>query len=279
MDQNNKFPKEPAPETGHFKKHKKEEEFFLKESEEKIKKLKEKLKTEQEKKAPEPKKEPESSSLSLMLEPILLLALVLALTRILLWVKAGIIAEYSDLIIAGLWLYSPILLVWIRKIESSDLALEKINFWKSLKWFFITGLLILPIFYLFTGIGALKILGYKFNLQAPDNLLNLVFTQLLIVALPEEWFFRGYVQARFNQALGKEKILFRASIGWGWILSAGLFALAHFFIWLKPESLLVFFPALVFGWLREKTDSLLAPILFHFSANLTFIIFQLSIYK
>ena len=276
---NNQFPKEPAPESGHFKKHKKEEEFFLKESEEKIKKLKEKLKTEQEKKAPEPKIKSKSSSISLMLEPILLLAIVLGLSRILLMFKAGIIAEYSDIIIAGLWLYSPILLIWIRKIESADLALEKINFWKSLKWFLIMAILILPAFYLIIGIGALKILDYKFYFQAPDNLLNLVFTQLLIVALPEEWFFRGYVQARFNQTLGKARILFTASIGWGWILSAGLFALAHFFIWLKPESLLVFFPALLFGWLREKTDSLLAPILFHFSANLTFIIFQASIFK
>ena len=49
--------------------------------------------------------------------------------------------------------------------------------------------------------------------------------------------------------------------------SAILFALHHFVISPIPQVLLVFFPALLVGWLRDATGSLLVPEPFHAACN------------
>jgi membrane protease YdiL (CAAX protease family) len=93
--------------------------------------------------------------------------------------------------------------------------------------------------------------------------------QFTHVALPEEFFFRGYLQ-------GELVSLFKArgvhaenrSHGTALVLAAGLFAACHAVIWGAPGALLTFFPGLVMGWLYWKSDSLLAPILFHGCANI-----------
>ena len=54
------------------------------------------------------------------------------------------------------------------------------------------------------------------------------------------------------------------------IVSAALFALGHVIILGNPTSALTFLPGIVFAWLYLRTDSLLAPILFHGIANVSF---------
>jgi membrane protease YdiL (CAAX protease family) len=49
---------------------------------------------------------------------------------------------------------------------------------------------------------------------------------------------------------------------------AALFALLHFLVGFSPARLAVFFPALVFGWLREKRSGIGAAIWFHALSNL-----------
>jgi hypothetical protein len=51
------------------------------------------------------------------------------------------------------------------------------------------------------------------------------------------------------------------------LISAILFALAHWFVVGSPIAVLTFFPGLALGWLFLRTRSLLAPILFHGLAN------------
>ena len=58
----------------------------------------------------------------------------------------------------------------------------------------------------------------------------------------------------------------RSSAG-AWIVSSALFAVGHFFTEPHPERLAVFFPALVFGWLRARTGGIGAPALFHALCN------------
>mgnify|MGYP001069775603 CR=1 FL=1 len=214
-----------------------------------------------------------------LLEAILCLLLALGLTRLVLLIKFGPVAGYIDLILAGIWLYLPAAFIWARKEGLKDFALLKLDLSQSLKWFLLTSILIFPIFYLIGIIGAKKILGYHLQLTIPKNILSLCLSQLLLISLPEEWFFRGYIQGRFNQVLGKKWKFFPAQIGPGLFIASALFCLSHFAIRQSPDRLMVFFPGLVFGWLREKTDSLVAPVLFHFLANLTFIIFQMSLLK
>lgn len=96
-------------------------------------------------------------------------------------------------------------------------------------------------------------------LRLPPDLAMAVLSQLLVVALPEEFFFRGYLQGRLGEALSPRQTL---------LLTAILFALGHFLVTFDPAALAVFFPGVVFGLLRRWTGSILAGALFHAACNL-----------
>jgi len=94
------------------------------------------------------------------------------------------------------------------------------------------------------------------------------FTQLVAVALPEEFFFRGYLQGRLGEALPARRRLLGVPVGRALLLAAVLFALGHFLIDFDARRLAVFFPALVFGWLRDATGSIAPGAAFHALCNL-----------
>ena len=97
---------------------------------------------------------------------------------------------------------------------------------------------------------------------------NEVFGQLVIIALPEEAFYRGYLQSRLDDALpGRVRIL-GAQVGPALIVSSVIFALGHFATIREPARLAVFFPSLVFGWLRARTKGIGASVAFHASCNI-----------
>lgn len=104
--------------------------------------------------------------------------------------------------------------------------------------------------------------------QAGPWLLKSFFWQFFFVALPEEFFYRGYLQERLNALFSGRCRLFGTAVGVALPASSAFFALHHFLITPVPQGLLVFFPALLFGWLWEATGSLLAPGLFHAVCNL-----------
>lgn len=88
--------------------------------------------------------------------------------------------------------------------------------------------------------------------------------QLLYVAVSEELFFRGYVQGRLAAiAQGKKHRRDAFAI----VGSAAVFAGAHLIVLQQVAAAWVFLPGLLFGWLRARTDSLLAPVLSHATAN------------
>ncbi len=100
-------------------------------------------------------------------------------------------------------------------------------------------------------------------------------TQLLFIALPEEYFYRGYVQTRLSDAMktrgdGEE----RAWLGFTWAMvwTSALFAIGHLLIpvngVLLAQRAAVFFPSLLFGWLRARTGSIVASTLYHAACNL-----------
>jgi membrane protease YdiL (CAAX protease family) len=97
--------------------------------------------------------------------------------------------------------------------------------------------------------------------------LNEIFGQLVIIALPEEAFYRGYLQSRLDEALPQRIRVFGASVGPALIVSSVIFALGHFATIREPARLAVFFPSLVFGWLRARTGGIGAGVVFHASCN------------
>ena len=106
-----------------------------------------------------------------------------------------------------------------------------------------------------------------FVLKLPENPLADLAREVLIVAFPEEVFFRGYLQSRWDSACGKPWHAFGASIGPGLLAQAVLFAICHLASgdWWRFG---VFFFALLAGWLRARSGSVLGPAAYHAVANL-----------
>ncbi len=104
------------------------------------------------------------------------------------------------------------------------------------------------------------------QLEAP--LPELLVTQILLVAMPEEFFYRGYLMTTLRDALGRQ---------FHWtqrktdlvvlILTSLLFASAHT---LSGDfmRLNTFFPGLLFGYLRLKSEGILGCILLHAACNM-----------
>ena len=94
-----------------------------------------------------------------------------------------------------------------------------------------------------------------------------VLVQLGLVALPEEVLYRGYVQTRLNAVWKPRWRLLGATIGPSLFVTSALFAVGHLAITPGPFRLLVFFPSLLFGWLRERTGTIVAGVVFHAACN------------
>jgi membrane protease YdiL (CAAX protease family) len=98
--------------------------------------------------------------------------------------------------------------------------------------------------------------------------IDLVLGQLLVIALPEEAFFRGYLQSRLDRALPPTWSVAGARIGPSLFLTSAIFAIGHLLTLPNPARLAVFFPSLLFGWLRARTGGIGAGFVFHALCNL-----------
>jgi hypothetical protein len=98
-------------------------------------------------------------------------------------------------------------------------------------------------------------------------MLNFLIVQVFGVAFPEEFFFRGYVQTRLRPLFRKRWQLFKTDIGYEVVIASILFALVHLAGGFSLARLAVFFPGLLFGFLRESTDGILAPTIVHAMSN------------
>jgi membrane protease YdiL (CAAX protease family) len=101
----------------------------------------------------------------------------------------------------------------------------------------------------------------------PAAAANEVLGQLFVIALPEEAFYRGYLQSRLDEVWPPRWRVLGAVLGPGWLVTAAIFAVGHLATIPAPSRLAVFFPALVFGWLRARTGGIGASMLFHALCN------------
>lgn len=93
-------------------------------------------------------------------------------------------------------------------------------------------------------------------------------THSLGVALPEETFYRGYLQPRLESLWKPTRRIFGTPVGKAAVVTAALFALGHFLGEWNPLRLGPFFPALVFAWQRNATGSVVGAITYHALCNI-----------
>lgn len=172
------------------------------------------------------------------------------------------------LITSALLIYMPIAALYRRK-ESFDFFEKNLSqVFYSLKILLLTVLVIFPLLFFFNHFFQKVIFHADYHSAIKStSLWTVFFFHTLVVAFPEEFFFRGYLLKRFQQYFQDQKMFLGVRVGAGFFLTAFIFAISHSLITLRWWHFSIFFPALVFGWLREKTNGLVAPILFHALSN------------
>src|SRR5450432_2417107 len=106
------------------------------------------------------------------------------------------------------------------------------------------------------------------GLRLPERFALSALNQLVVVAIPEEIFFRGYLLVRLERVWRPTRRLWGAPVGLALVVSSALFALGHLAVVPSAQRLAVFFPALVFGWMRGRTGSIAAGATFHALCNI-----------
>ncbi|MBI5633571.1 MAG: CPBP family intramembrane metalloprotease [Nitrospirae bacterium] len=121
--------------------------------------------------------------------------------------------------------------------------------------------------YFGVSVSALVLLPFWLNVwltgSRPQPVpLQIMAFQLFGISLPEEAYFRGFLQECLGNNLR------------GVFLTSILFAIMHL-----PQlvfygdwySLMTFFPSLVMGFIYMKTSNILPSVIFHFAANILFL--------
>lgn len=104
-------------------------------------------------------------------------------------------------------------------------------------------------------------------LDLPVAWYDLLLGHLLVVALPEEAFFRGYLQSALDERWSGRVRFAGFELGHAIWITSLIFAAGHYAATPHPARCAVFFPSLVFGALRARTRGIGAGVLFHALCN------------
>ena len=86
-----------------------------------------------------------------------------------------------------------------------------------------------------------------------------IFTFIILAPLAEELFFRGVVQDFLKKRLSGALFM----ISFANIAASVIFAAAHVPFWGFPHAVLVFIPSLAFGFMYDRTGTLVYPVILH----------------
>ena len=217
-------------------------------------------------------------SRQLALEIILCFVICLILTAVDVWCLrfSAPVPDIAWFCAVGSLVFLPLLMV--RKIHPRDEKEAGLVFGLSLKnvlvgLAIVAGLLIPVAFghYVFET----QIQGAQFRLDfsalSLGATLYTCLIQVLCIALPEEFFYRGYMQTGFIQVLKQHPKCKKYAVPLAIVMTALFFAVSHL-----PSGnvtrLATFFPGLLFGFVRYKTDSLVPAILCHAGCNMMMVV-------
>jgi membrane protease YdiL (CAAX protease family) len=202
------------------------------------------------------------------------------------------LTPYAKLVATAGFLYLPLYAMRSRGEDYREYGVTLRNWRQDLKLFAVLFGLILPLFTLgYLGFSELltqlppqwsRVLApyvthWQFHPRLPDRFGEWTVDQLFVVALPEEFFYRGYLQTRLRDAWPEGRLFFGARLGKAFWLTAALFALGHLAIF-QVYRLGVFFPALLFGWMRERTGTVVGAAVLHACCNLLVLVLEASFY-
>lgn len=185
--------------------------------------------------------------------------------------------EWTLAAVPLLFIYSPVLLCRLRKVDSwsyhlsipafSDRAAWGDVFKSNLKLVLWIG----PAFLLGYHLYQTRLFGLAPGAGWPADPLTLAAYQLFFVAVPEEFFYRGYFQTRLNEVAPRKFMVFGVPMGWGSVWASLFFAFGHTLVLFQWWHFATFFPGMVFAWLREKTGGVMAGAVFHAICNIAVI--------
>jgi membrane protease YdiL (CAAX protease family) len=215
--------------------------------------------------------------MAMMIETVLVTGGVLALIR-LLHVHGAPSLQW--IAVPGVLVAAALIPAWIGRREFPRLGLDREH--GSLVAAAVGGACLCVLPAVFLGLWILTLLNLPVPLRptVPEQQgwPAWLFYQFFYVAVAEEIFFRGYVQGNTTRWL-------RQSTRWPRIapaciavfVSAGCFALAHVVVQGRITAALTFVPGLILAWLFLRTGSLLAPILFHGVANVSYAVIAMTL--
>ena len=188
---------------------------------------------------------------------------------------------YLGVIAAVVFLYIPIALLFVKKQLPGIYGISKNGFGKSIARSLLAIIVLFPAYVA----GFYVYMRYAYNLRLsfptaglfrqPQTLL-FILNMLLMVAIPEEIFYRGYLQSELRRCDKRTVNLFGVRAGMSFLIVNALFAAGHLIVLPDIARLAVFFPGLVFSWLREKDDNIAGPVVFHWLSDvLSFVLFSM----
>lgn len=107
--------------------------------------------------------------------------------------------------------------------------------------------------------------GYHF--VVPGDIALTLLKNTFLIALPEEMFYRGFVEHRLERLWPTRHLYWVIPVSRTVILASALFAVGHFLGEYNPARLGPFFPAFVFSGLTRRGGSISGAVLYHGMSN------------
>jgi membrane protease YdiL (CAAX protease family) len=164
-------------------------------------------------------------------------------------------ARHYGLSLGGLLDLEPLDLGKLVKSAATELALA-----------LAIGAVVFPLFWI--GFVAWWSPTEAFHPDSVRSIADEALGQLLVIALPEEAFYRGFLQTSLDDAWPPRFRFLGAWLGPGVVVTSIVFALGHVATEVHPNRLGVFFPSLLFGYLRSRRSGIGCSAAFHALCNL-----------
>lgn len=178
------------------------------------------------------------------------------------------VSENLITITAMLLVYPPVLMSFFQRCRISYWQITRDNLFLSFKILVVVCLIIFPVSFLINHYYQIIVFKRVYHAAAGGDWLWYGATQILLIAFPEEFFFRGFLNESFSFVFQSKRKIFGAPFGLSQVLVSAIFAFSHSIITLQWWHGFIFFPALVFSWLKERTDTIWAAVFFHAICNL-----------